>query len=59
MGFTVILAFIVLIIMIFGIRILIAGIRKKDWRMIIFPIVGIILVAGGTFLVLLMFITSM
>ena len=59
MGFTAVLAFVVLILVIFGIRILISGIRKKDWRMIVFPVIGIILVVGGTFLVLVWFITSM
>ena len=59
MGFTTIIALFILLIIGIAVYVIITGIRRKEWKRIVFPLVGLVLVLGGIYWALISFITSM
>ena len=50
MGFTTIIALFVLAIIGFAVYVIISAIRRKEWKRIVFTVVGLVLILGGDLL---------
>ena len=59
MGITGIIALVLLALLIVTICVVVSGIRQKNWKKIVFPVIAFVVLAAGIYLALVSFITSM
>ncbi len=59
MGITGIIALVLLALLIVTICVVVSGIRQKNWKKIVFPVIAFVVLIVGIYLALVHFITSM
>ena len=59
MGVTGIIALVLLAMLIVAVSVVVSGIRQKNWKKIMFPVIAFAVLAVGIYLALVSFITSM
>ena len=59
MGITGIIALVLLALLIVTISVVASGIRQKNWKKIVFPVIAFAVLIVGIYLALVTFITSM